>query len=84
MAAVSPGRVSYRGLIVMLGVAAAVYGWYAVNQYAALNDVNQQQLSNAGAELKEAIDIAVVNVEEFNRRWRIPSGTASVRVRQRP
>ena len=46
------GRGSYRWLTITLVVAAGMYAWYAVGQYARLNDLNQRQLSNAGAEIE--------------------------------
>jgi hypothetical protein len=69
MPAVPPGRASYGWLIITLAAAAGLYAWYAFGQYNGLNDLNQRQLSNASAELKAAINSAVVTVEEFNRRW---------------
>lgn len=68
MAAV-PGRASYRWLTITLVAAAGVYAWYALSQYFRLNDLNQRQLSNAGAELKTALENAAVTVEQFNRKW---------------
>ena len=65
----SPGHASYRWLIITLAVGAGVYAWYAISQYDRLNDLNQRQLSNAAAEVQTAIDIAVVTVDEFDRRW---------------
>src|SRR5262245_19058913 len=69
MSAESPGRASYRWLIITLAVGAGVYAWYAITQYNRLNDLNQRQLSNAAAEVKAAVDNAVVTVDEFDRRW---------------
>jgi hypothetical protein len=82
MSAAPPDRASYRWLIITLGVAAGVYAWYATNQYYGLNDLNQRQLSNVGAELKDAVDIAVVNVEVFNRRWQESAGQTTGQTRQ--
>jgi hypothetical protein len=64
-----PERLSYRWLTVAVAVALGVYAWYGSTQYDRLNELNHRQLSNAGAELKTAIDNAVATVEEFNRRW---------------
>jgi hypothetical protein len=50
-------------------VGAGIYAWYAVTQYDSLNDLNQRQLSNAAAEVKAAVENAVVTVDEFDRRW---------------
>ena len=36
---------------------------------ARLNDLNQRQLSNAGAEIKVGLDTAVETVRRFNSRW---------------
>jgi len=69
MSAESPGRASYRWLAITLAVGAGVYAWYATTQYDRLNDLNQRQLSNAAAEIKAAVDNAVVTVDEFGRRW---------------
>jgi hypothetical protein len=69
MTAMQSDRPSYRLLLVMVAVALGVYAWYAVSQYDRLNELNHRQLSNGGAELKIAIDDAVVTVKEFNRKW---------------
>jgi hypothetical protein len=63
------GRTSYRWLTITLLVAAGAYGWYAIGQYGRLNELNQRQLSNAGAELKLALDTAVETITRFNRKW---------------
>ena len=39
-------RKPHRGVAIALLVCASVYAWYAVTQYARLNDLNQRQLSN--------------------------------------
>jgi hypothetical protein len=62
------GRASYRWLTITLAVIAGMYGWYAIGQYGRLNDLNQRQLSNAGAELKAAVDTAVETVTRFNNK----------------
>src|SRR5262245_40990073 len=64
-----PDRASYRWLIIVLTAAAGLYAWYPFSQYNRLNDLNQRQLSKASAELRAAVNNAVVTVEEFNRRW---------------
>jgi hypothetical protein len=64
-----PRRATYRWLSISLGVAASIYGWYAINQYQQLNDLNQRQLSSAGAEIKTALDNAAETVRQFNDKW---------------
>src|SRR5688572_19254555 len=68
MSFAEPGRASYRWLTITLLVAAGVYAWYAFSQYGRLNDLNQRQLSNAGAELKTALETAVETVIRFNTK----------------
>jgi len=68
MTLASSGRASYRWLTITLLVAAGVYAWYASAQYGRLNDLNQRQLSNAGAELKAALDTAVETATRFNAK----------------
>jgi hypothetical protein len=63
-------RGSYRWLGITLLVTAGVYAWYAIDQFGRLNDLNQRQLSNAVAELKTALETALENVSQFDRKWR--------------
>ncbi len=65
MTGAETGRASYRWLTIALLVAAGAYIWYASGQYGRLNDLNQRQLSNAGVELKTAIDTAVGTATRF-------------------
>ena len=69
MTVTPPGRPSYRWLTITLLVAAGVYAWYTLDQFGRLNELNQRQLSNAGAELKAALQSAQATVAEFNRKW---------------
>jgi hypothetical protein len=69
MSAVPVGRASYRWLTITLLVAGGVYAWYAIGQYNRLNDLYQRQLSNAGTDLKVALDNAVETVKQFNDKW---------------
>ena len=43
----------------------AVYAWWVSAQYSRLNDLNQLELQDAGAELKRVIENAVDTIATF-------------------
>src|SRR5262245_49533183 len=62
-------RASYRWLAITLLAAGGVYAWYALSQYDGLNNLNQRQVSNAGAELKASLDNTLETIKQFNDKY---------------
>jgi len=59
-------RQLYLRLAIGLLAAAGAYVWYVTVQYGRINDLNQRQLANAAAELKNSLENAIGTVGRFN------------------